>query len=236
MDTGHTSGNLLLDSMDQDERERLLKGSELEEMAVRRVLIQPGKPIDRVFFPISGLVSLVTPMLDGGAFEMATVGREGVVGVPAALIHEGSSHVKGIARVSGQVISVDGDHLRNELERSPGLAGRVNEFLDALFTLAGQDAACHRLHNNEQRCARWLLMTHDRVGLDQFPLSYEFLSQMVGTIRESVTEAVGGLQDLGAIRYSRGQATIKDRKSLQNHACECYEVVAKAFESLYAPV
>lgn len=234
MNTGHTSGNQLLDSLDQDERERLLKGSELEEMAVRRLLIQPGKPIDRVFFPVSGLVSLVTPMLDGGAFEMVTVGREGVVGVPAALNHDGVSHVRAIARVSGQAISVAADHLRTELGRSPSLAGRVNEFLDALFTLAGQDAACHRLHNNEQRCARWLLMTHDRVGVDQFPLSYDYLSQMVGTIRESVTEAVGGLQDLGAVRYGRGQATIKDRKNLQNHACECYEVVAKTFDSLYA--
>lgn len=233
MENGTNSGNRLLDSLDQQERDRLLKHARVEEMPARRVLLEPAKPIDRVYFLISGMVSIVNLMSDGGAVEVATVGKEGLVGVPSIFDASGKSNMQSIAQVGGLAISLDAEVFRAEVARGERLAKYVNEFVDALFTIAGQNAACNRLHSNEQRCARWLLMTRDRVEADQFSLTHEFLAEMLGVRRASVSEVAGALQYRGAISYSRGLIKVEDREKLHEQACECYDVVSTTLGNLY---
>jgi CRP-like cAMP-binding protein len=231
--TRAASGNLLLDSLPVEERERLLRGSKREEMPARRVLFEQDDAIETVYFPLSGVVSLVTLMRDGSVIEMATIGREGVVGVPMVLGTGLMSNARGVGQVDGEGLKVGVEAFRNEVARGDRLRALMDSYLRALFTLVGQNAACNRLHTMDQRCARWLLMTHDRVGRDQFVLTQEYLAQMLGSRRATVTEAAADLQDLGAIRYHRGQITIVNRTTLKAKSCECYEVVQGAFDSLY---
>ena len=122
---------------------------------------------------------------------------------------------------------------RRELAESSDLNARVMEFIHALFTFAGQSAACNRLHTHVQRCARWLLTTHDRVDSDRVGLTQEFLAQMLGARRASVTEAASVLQQAGAISYTRGEILIRDRELLESYSCECYRVIAEVFAELY---
>jgi CRP-like cAMP-binding protein len=221
--------NLLLDCLPGEERERLLAGSQLEQLPARRVLFEPNRPIETVYFPLSGLVSIGTIMRDLEVIEMATIGRDGVVGVPTVLGDGLAANTRGVCQVEGEALSVRADHFRDVLARGGRLPALVHHFVQDLFTIAGQNAACNKLHSTEQRCARWILMTSDRVGADQFNLTHASLAQMMGSQREWVTEAVAGLQDLGAIRYQRGNVTVVNRKALEAGSCECYEIVRNLF-------
>lgn len=225
--------NLLLSNLSAESRDRLLEGSRLEHLDLAKVLFEPGQPIKYVYFPLSGVISLVTILLEGDSIEMATVGFEGLVGAPVTYDPAKGSNARGISQIEGDSIRVPVQLFRDELARSSELADLVNQFSYALFSLVGQNAACNRLHNIERRCARWLLMARDRVEQDQFHLTQEFLSQMLGARRASVTGAAAALQEAGAISYTRGEITIRDRALLEEMSCECYDVVRRAFRGLY---
>ena len=225
--------NLLLSNLSNEVRDRLLEGSRVEHLELAKVLFEPGEPIQHVYFPLCGVISLVTILTDGDLIEMATVGCEGVVGAPMTYDPAKGSNARGVSQIEGDSIRVSVDVFRAELLRSAELADLVNQFSYALFSLVGQNAACNRLHSIEQRCARWLLMTRDRVEDDQIHLTQEFLSQMLGARRASVTEAAATLQEAGAISYARGEITIVDRMLLEELSCECYDVVRTAFSRLY---
>ncbi|MFN2591209.1 MAG: Crp/Fnr family transcriptional regulator, partial [Candidatus Dormibacteria bacterium] len=198
-------------------------------------LFEPPDRLTKAYFPLSGVISLVTPMLDGSVVEMATVGCEGVVGLPALLDGYLPVGARGVSQVHSEAISISAAAFRRGVAEGGRLPSLVHSFMQALFTLLGQNAACNRLHYLEQRCARWLLMTHDRVGSDEFRLTQEFLAQILGSRRASVTEAAGMLHRNGAINYQRGVIRIVNRHALEGSACECYEVIRKAFASLYPP-
>ena len=225
--------NLLLSNLSNEVRDRLLEGSRVEHLELAKVLFEPGDPIRHVYFPLCGVISLVTILMNGDIIEMATVGCEGVVGAPVTYDPAKGSNARGVSQIEGDSIRVSVDVFRAELLRSAELADLVNQFSYALFSLVGQNAACNRLHSIEQRCARWLLMTRDRVEDDDFHLTQEFLSQMLGARRASVTEAAAALQASGAISYSRGRIIITDRMLLEDLSCECYDVVRTAFARLY---
>ncbi len=225
--------NLLLSNLSAEVRDRLMDDSRLEHLDLAKVLFEPGQPIEYVYFPLSGVISLVTILIEGDLIEMATVGCEGLVGAPMTYDPAKGSNARGVSQIEGDSIRVPVRVFRTELARSPELAGLVNQFSYALFSLVGQNAACNRLHNIEKRCARWLLMTRDRVEEDRFHLTQEFLSQMLGARRASVTEAAAALQEAGAISYARGEITIRDRAMLEGMSCECYDVVRRAFDRLY---
>lgn len=225
--------NLLLDHLASEARERLLAGSRLEQLPIKRVLFGPQEVVGKVYFPLSGVVSLVTTMLDGAVIETATIGREGVVGMPMMLDMGGVANATAVSQVHGAAVTVRKELFRDEMGRGDHLYALVHEFDHALFTLVAQNVACNRLHNMVQRCARWLLMTHDRVGADEFFLTQEHLSQMLGSRRASVTQAVAPLRDTGAIRYRRGDVTILNRAALEAKACECYDVARNLFGCLY---
>ena len=215
--------NRILDALPAVERDRLLTSMEVTSLAIKTVLFEPGAIIDAVYFPISGVISLVTPLEDGNIVEVATVGNEGIVGVPN--VARGSLAVRAISQVAGSALRMDAATFLAEWEHPGPLRDLVQNYLPALFGQIAQAAACNRLHSNEERLSRWLLMSHDRVGVDQFLITHEFLGQMLGSRRATVTLSAGLLQAAGLIRYHRGRVTILDRAGLEGVSCECYRVI-----------
>ncbi|HEX4755054.1 MAG TPA: Crp/Fnr family transcriptional regulator [Candidatus Dormibacteraeota bacterium] len=215
--------NLMLAVLPAADRERLSARLSPTFLEIKRVLFEPGKPIDSVYFPLNGVISLVTPLEDGAIVEVATVGNEGVVGVP--LVLGGSLAVRAISQVAGWVLRMDAASFLQEMARPGPMRELTDDYLQALFGQISQAAACNRLHTNEERLSRWLLMSHDRVGVDEFAITHEFLGQMLGSRRATVTLSAGILQAAGLIKYHRGLVNIVDRHGLEQVACECYGVI-----------
>ena len=187
------------------------------------MLFEPGRPIDAVHFPTDGVISLVTPLHDGAIVEVATIGNEGIVGVP--LVPVGGLAVRAITQVAGHGVRVDAAVFLDWVDRSQTLRDLVDRYTQALFGQIAQAAACNRLHSSEERLSRWLLMSQDRVGASQFMITQEFLGQMLGARRSTVSVSAGILQRAGLISYSRGHVTIIDREGLEAVSCECYGVI-----------
>jgi len=212
---------------------RLLPTSELdtilaraEDVTVRskEVVYRRGETIRHVYFPENCVISIVTELENGDAVEAMTVGSDGFAGI--ALFHGVSaSRLKGIGQISGQAWRLAADEFR-ELSHSCENFNRVlHRYCQLIFETVSQSAACNRLHVIEQRCARWLLMSQDRVGRDEFNLTQEFLAEMLGVRRPGVTVAMGALEKAGLIGHSRGMITVVDRPGLEKAACECYRTV-----------
>lgn len=204
---------------------------------IRELLFDVNQPIAHVYFPESCVGSIIGLMADGSAVETATVGEEGMIGLP---VFHGTDRTASQAfiQIAGQAYRLSSPVFREELRRSETLTRMLHHYSQALFTLVAQTSACNRLHNMRQRCARWLLHTHDRVGADrgvkEFALTQQFLSQMLGVRRATVTDAMGMLQDAGAIRYEMGRITVVDRPRLEAQACDCYAIVRSEFDRLLA--
>lgn len=230
-DSGIAGGtNRLLDALPAARLPRLIGSLRPVFLDIRTVLFEPGQTIDYVDFPRNAVVSLVTPLKDGAVVEVATVGNEGIVGVP--LVLRGSLAVRAVSSVAGWVDRIDASTFLGEVERDHALRELVADYLQALFGQIAQAAACNRLHSNEARLSRWLLMTHDRLGTDEFAVTHEFLGQMLGSTRPTVTLSAQTLQAAGLIRYHSGQVTIVDRAGLELVACECYRVIRTALDRL----
>ncbi|MGA7988034.1 MAG: Crp/Fnr family transcriptional regulator [Candidatus Dormiibacterota bacterium] len=194
------------------------------------MIFEPGEVIRWVHFPLDGVISFVTPLADGDVVEVATIGNEGIVGVP--LVAGGSLVVRAISQVGGHALRMAAAQFTRDLDGYPVLRQLVRRYVQALFGQIAQAAACNRLHSNEERLSRWLLMSHDRVGSDTFPITHEFLAQMLGSRRATVTLSAGLLQSAGLIRYQRGRLTIVDRPGLEAVACECYAVIRAALDKV----
>jgi CRP-like cAMP-binding protein len=192
-------------------------------LPVKTVLFEPGEPMDAVYFPTGGVISLVTPLHDGNIVEVATIGNEGIVGVP--LIPRSGLAVRAISMVAGRSLRLDATAFLEWSNRSHAFGALVDRYTQALFGQIAQAAACNRLHSSEERLARWLLMRGDRVGSDQFMITQEFLAQMLGARRSTVSVSAGILQRAGFVRYTRGRVTIVDREKLEAVSCECYGVI-----------
>jgi CRP-like cAMP-binding protein len=220
--------NHLLASLPEEERAALMAHMRPTHLTVKTVLFDPGQLIGHVYFPIDGVISLVTPLADGNIVEVATIGNEGIVGVP--LVAGGSLAVRAISQVGGRTLRIDAATFVGEAENLPAFRRLVQRYVQALFGQISQAAACNRLHSNEERLSRWLLMSHDRVGTDAFPITHEFLGQMLGSRRATVTLSAGLLQAAGLIRYHRGRVTIVDREGLEGVSCECYAIIKAALD------
>jgi CRP-like cAMP-binding protein len=229
--SGVASGtNQLLDALPPAERQRLMRSLRPVFLEVKTVLFEPSGTINAVEFPRNCVVSLVTPLGDGAVVEVATVGNEGIVGVP--LVLGGSLAVRAVCSVAGWADRLDASSFLKEVERDGPLRDLVQDYLQALFGQISQAAACNRLHSSEQRLSRWLLMSHDRVGTDEFVITHEFLARMLGSRRATVTLSAGILQAAGLIRYHRGRVSIIDRSGLESVACECYRVIERELEGV----
>ncbi len=224
-------GNRLLAAMPQAERDRIEPDLETVPLELRAELYGVNAPVDHVYFPHEGVVSLLNVLEDGTAVEFATVGNEGMAGV-AVLLGASSMPSKAFAQIPGTASRMAAKAFRDALPKTPAFHALLLRYTQALLNQIAQSATCNRIHPIEERCARWLLMTHDRVKAKHFPLTQEFLAQMLGVRRPSVSVAAGMLQKAGMIRYTRGTMTILDREALEAVSCPCYGIVRTDFERL----
>jgi CRP-like cAMP-binding protein len=205
------------------ELERYFSGLRPVSLEQRQVLHEPGAPLTHIHFVEDGVVSNLTRMADGGTIEFGMTGIEGLVGAEALLGAEVSGH-QGIVQVPGTALRMSVAECKKAFDQSTAVRAAVMRFIEALLYTTAQTAACNRLHNIEQRLARWLLMARDRIQADMMPMTHEFLASMLGVRRAGVTEAAGELQRSGLIRYHHGRLTIVDREGLEATACECHRI------------
>jgi CRP-like cAMP-binding protein len=230
---GFTPGNRLLDALPRETYDRFASEFETVPIRLRDVLHRVGRPVEHVYFPHSGMGSIVTPLRDGIRIEAATIGNEGILGV-AYVLGDALATEETTIQMPGEATRLRVRVLRAEFDRDEVLRTLLLRYSQILMGQIAQGSACNRAHPIEARCARWLLSTHDRVAGDEFPLTQEFLAMMLGVRRAGVSVAQHKLQQDGLIWYARGNVTILDRKGLESVACECYVVIQRRLEGFLA--
>jgi CRP-like cAMP-binding protein len=225
--------NLLLATMPPDERERLRTSLQSVLLDEGQVLIEPFTPIRHVYFPLSGAVSLVMPAGQSQLIEAGMVGNEGVVGVCLSLGSD-RAPMRAVVQTSCHALRMSAKAFGAEMQRNGPLADAVHLYAQSYMVMLAQGLVCIRAHPIEQRCARWLIMLHDRAYADQFRLTQQTLARMLGVRRATVSEVASRLQKRGLVRYERGVMNIVDRAGLERAACECYGVVRRELARLLA--
>jgi CRP-like cAMP-binding protein len=225
------SENLILGAVPPDEYDAIKRLIEPYPLRVRENLQEAGEEPEYVYFPGQGIISVLTVLENGMMIEFATVGREGSTGVPLMVGLEHST-ITLVSQMPGTAMRMRSQDFVAELKRRPGFANAMNCYSGVMFALLAQSAACNRAHHVDERCARWLLMTHDQAGGNEFPITQEFLAQMLGVSRPSVAASAAALQKAGLVSYHRGEMTIIDRAALERAACECYRVIGRQFDRL----
>lgn len=226
--------NLLLAALPAADYARISPSLTTIPLKLKNVLHKPGEPIHDVYFPGGGFCSMLTVLADGSMVEIATIGREGMVGVSAVL---DGTPVTSAAMVQGETDTcyrMKVDAFRREIDRRGAFHELTAQYAQALFGFVAQSTACNAVHSVEQRLARWLLMASDRMGSDSFPLTQEFVAMMLGAARPTVTVVAGTLQEAGLITYRRGQVTIVDREGLEGASCECYRTATNLLNAVTA--
>lgn len=218
--------NQVLASLSDEDFEHALPHLEFVRLEQRETVFATGSRVDHVFFPLTCMFSMLTEMSDGSRVESTTIGRNATTGTALAPPGERAS-VLLICQVPGEALRMPAMAYRRWLKQRPAVEDKIIRCSQAVLVTVAQSAACNSLHRVEQRCARWLLMTHDGVEGDGFPMTQEFLATMLGVRRASVTATALELQNRGLIRYSRGQMEVVDRAGLEQTSCECYEVVVQ---------
>jgi CRP-like cAMP-binding protein len=226
------TGNDLLDRLPPETRGALGDTSRLVHLPQRDTLWEPGGRVDHVYFPVSGVVSLLAVTRDGVSVEVATVGREGMVGLPVFLGQRGRAPGCAISQIPGDGLLVDAARFETLVQGHGAFGERLRRYTNAVLIHVTQGAICNRLHSVEQRLSRWVLEMDDRIRPEELPVTHEFLAQMLGVRRASVTEAVAQLVRDGALAHERGRLRVRDHDGLAGHACECYEVVRRAYDDV----
>jgi CRP-like cAMP-binding protein len=224
--------NRLLASLPREPLGQILPSLTHVQLSAGMVIYEPKVPITHAYFVLTGIISLVSEMREG-TVEVGTVGCEGMTGIPIVLAAD-TMPSRAFVQVPGEALRITAEDLMRGMEEVPEFRRLVYRHVLAMFDQTAQHAACNRLHALEERCARWMLMTHDRVEGDVLLLKQQFLAEMLGVHRPAVTLAAGALQRAGIIRYSRGKVTVLDRTALENAACECYSIVTRRVEELLA--
>jgi CRP-like cAMP-binding protein len=221
---GKPVGNVILLSMCNSEYGLFRPHLEYVELPDHLVLHEAGAKLDFAYFPNRGLISFVVAMEDGKTAEAGVVGNEGFAGIPAA-VGLSRSPLQAVVQISGDGFRVEVEALQKILESAPHLQLLLSRFAVVQGMQVAQTAACNRLHEIEQRLARWLLMAQDRVDSGVLPITHDFLATMLGTNRSSVSLAAATLRKKNLIRYTPGAVTIVNRKKLEALACECYGIM-----------
>lgn len=223
--------NAILRRLPDREREGVLDRAEVMEAEIRQEVYRPGEPITDVYFPLSCVYSMVAVADDRVVIEVATTGLEGMVGLPLFLGAATSPHAA-FCQIPGESVRLSADGLRSILSDDGALHTLLNRLTQATMVQVSQNVVCNGTHNLQQRAARWLLTTHDRVRGDTYPLTQEFLAQMLGARRPTVSQTARQLQDQGLVTYARGVMHINDRSGLEKLACHCYDIVRQEFDAM----
>jgi CRP-like cAMP-binding protein len=219
-----SSSNLLLSALPSHEYNRLLPHLDRVPLDFKTVLHELGQPISHLYFPTSGLLSLLARDGHEAGMEVAVVGREGMAGL-SVFLGAVSESTRSIVQVPGEALRMRADKFRALVGRNSKLHERLLRYVHVFLTQLTQGVSCNALHSVEKRLCRWLLTVHDRACCDRLPLTHEFLAAMLGVRRASVTEAARRLRQAGLIRYGGGQLTVLDRRGLERTVCGCYRLI-----------
>jgi CRP-like cAMP-binding protein len=225
------TANHLLAALPAAELERFVARCESIDLILADVLCVPGDPIHHVYFPTNSFISLVAPVDGYAGLEVGMIGNEGMFGV-SLMLGVDVAPLHALVQGAGQALRMGAKHFRRELKGSPALHRGLNRYVHVLISQLAQTAACTRFHVVEARLARWLSMTRDRAGSDEFYLTQEFLSHMLGVRRVGVTKAARSLQERKLISYSRGMIKVVDRSGLEAAACGCYLDDKKTYDRI----
>jgi CRP-like cAMP-binding protein len=226
------SPNKLLAALPEADYRRILPLLTTVPLKYKQVLHKAGGEIDTVYFPGGGVCSVTNVMSDGRMVEVATIGNEGLVGITVFFGGETATGEAFVQVPDGEGQAMSAGAFRRELDRRGPFYDLMGRYAQALQALIMQSAACFSMHSVEERCARWLLMTQDRVGRNDFQLTHEFLSYMLGARRPTVSLVLGTLEKAGIIQNGTKKITVVSRKKLEQASCECYPVVKSTFDRL----
>jgi len=221
---GARSANRLLASLPKDEYQRLLPGLKRTILSFGDVLYDPGDTIRHVYFPNDSIISLLSAVAERSTLEVGMVGNEGMAGL-SVFMGVNVSRTRALVQGAGSAMRMTSAAVRQEAKQMGSLHRLLHRYTHSLLTQISQSSACNRFHTVEARLARWLLMTSDRLGADEFRLTQDFMSNMLGVRREGVNKAAGVLQTRKLIRYSRGKLKILNRAGLERVSCVCYAII-----------
>jgi len=227
-----TPVNLLLNSLSPESRDLLVSRSSAVELPLRTPLYEADRTPKFAYFLTSGIASVVMTMVEGGTAEVVVIGNEGLVG-SMHILGTASVQTRCFMQLEGSALRVPLAVLRESFRSSEEIRDRILEFVQHQTLCISQIAGCNRLHGAEERLARWLLMVHDRIASDTLHLTQEFLAEMLGAQRTTVTLVAGILQESGLIEYRRGHVKILNRENLEHVACDCYQVTKRLYHGLY---
>jgi CRP-like cAMP-binding protein len=234
LDLAQSRLNRLLELMPPGDLHQLRPHLREVNLEYKMPLYEARESIEHVYFPISGVASLVSTMTEGYSAEVGTIGNEGVVGIPI-ILGDSVAPTNVYVQVPGVGLRMPASVLKDVMDEYSVTRKLMLRYVHAFFNQVAQSAACNHFHSVHQRCCRWLLMTHDRVQSEKFILTQEFLAMMLGVRRTGITAAARKLKSLKLIEYSRGHVTIRDRAGLENCACECYAVSKGEYDQLLGP-
>jgi CRP-like cAMP-binding protein len=220
--------NQLLAALPHKEYKRLLPHLELVSLGVKEVLHEPYQPIQYIYFPENGLITKVASTEDGSSVEVGMAGKEGMTGI-CVFMGSSTAPFKAVVQISGEAMRIEAAVFQAEIRRNWPWSDLLLRYSQGFLCMVSQSAACNLLHSVEKRCCRWLLMVHDRMESDEFPLTQESLALMLGVHRQSITEVARSLSRRGLIHYRWGKVTILDRQGLEAAACECYQLIRQHF-------
>jgi CRP-like cAMP-binding protein len=222
------SANGLLAALPGASRERIFAKTELVSLSVEDILYHPGEPITSVYFPLTCVVSMMAEMKNGATVEIATVGNEGVLGIPAFLGMD-VAVARGITQGSGEARRMSVKDFREAAKNDELFDTILRRYTHALLMQIALSGGCNSLHSVQERYARWLLMMHGRTNVNVFAFTQEFLSRMLGVSRARVNIVTGALEKAGRIKHSRNQITVLDWKGLEASSCDCYRIITEEF-------
>lgn len=222
--------NRLLAALPRNEYKNLAPQLEKFELVYDQNIYEPGAVIKHIYFPESGIISLLSRVDAASSIEVGIVGSEGLAGLPVFLGVKTSGNVA-VVQGAGNALRLSAANFLAACSNGGNLTRIIQRFIHSLFIQISQSAACNRFHPIEERLARWLLMTQDRMHASEFQITQEFLSNMLGVRREAVNKAAGSLHDLELISYVRGNLTINDRTGLEKAACPCYWIIKHEYET-----
>jgi CRP-like cAMP-binding protein len=229
--TNAETGNRLLAALTKTDLARLEPHLEDVSLIQHQVLFDEGRPITRAYFPHDGLVSLVSVFEDGPIIETATIGREGVLGCPP-FAESKNAPVRAVVQIAGSAATMPIRPFMRAMAESASLRSLMLHYMHAFLSQALQTVACNAIHSAEERMAKWLLMSADRTNGESVPLTHEFLAEMLGVGRPTVSLIARALQKAGMIAYRRGKLSITDRLRLEDVACPCYGIIRRGYQSV----